>query len=444
MEAKVIRTAKNTGDRFTEKQSLHLKEEFNNNIPVLAINPEVTFQEHMGFGGAFTEAAAYTLSEMSEEKRAEAIKKYFDPKEGLGYTLGRVHIHSCDFALGNYTYIEEGDTELSTYDMSHEDKWVVPMVNDATKVAGQELTILASPWSPPAFMKSNKEMNYGGYLLPEFRQAWANYYVKFIEGMKDRGIDIWGVSVQNEPAAIQKWDSCIYTSKDERDFVRDHLGPTFEKAGMAEKAIVIWDHNRDEIVERASTVLRDEEAAKYVWGTGNHWYVSEEFENLSVIHDLFPDKHILFTEGCQEGGPKPGEWFTGERYGRNIIGDFNNWSRGWLDWNLVLNEEGGPNHVGNLCDAPILADRQKDELIINSSYYYIGHFSKFIRPGAKRIQHSMNLPENVYATAFQNTDGSIAVVVQNERDHLQEFSLVHDKKGAEVVVPEHSITTFIL
>ncbi|NBI30550.1 glycoside hydrolase family 30 protein [Chengkuizengella marina] len=444
MEARVIRTAKNTGDRLAEKQTLELKEDFNNRIPVIAINPEVTYQEHMGFGGAFTEAAAYTLSEMSEEKRAEVIKKYYHPTEGLGYTLGRVHIHSCDFALGNYTYIEEGDAELSTFDMSHEDKWVVPMVNDAIKAAGQELTILASPWSPPAFMKTNKEMNYGGYLLPEFRQAWANYYVKFIEGMKERGIDIWGVSVQNEPAAIQTWDSCIYSSEDERDFVRDYLGPTFEQSGMGDKAILIWDHNRDEIVERASTVLLDEEAAKYVWGTGNHWYVSEEFENLSVIHDLFPDKHILFTEGCQEGGPKPGEWFTGERYGRNIIGDFNNWSRGWLDWNLVLNEEGGPNHVGNLCDAPILADRKNDELIINSSYYYIGHFSKFIVPGAKRIQHSMNLPENVYATAFKNPDGSIAVVVQNERDHLQEFSLVYGKKGAEVVIPEHSITTFIL
>ncbi|MFS1512420.1 glycoside hydrolase family 30 protein [Chengkuizengella sp. SCS-71B] len=443
MEARVIRTAKNTGDRLEEKQPLQLKEDFNNHIPVIAINPDVTYQEHMGFGGAFTEAAAYTLSEMSDEKRAEVIKKYFDPTDGLGYTLGRVHIHSCDFALGNYTYIEEGDTQLSTFDMSHEDKWVVPMVHDAVKAAGQELTILASPWSPPAFMKTNKEMNYGGYLLPEFRQAWANYYVKFIEGMKERGIDIWGVSVQNEPAAIQTWDSCIYSSEDERDFVRDYLGPTFEQAGMGDKAIIIWDHNRDVIVERASTVLLDEEAAKYVWGTGNHWYVSEEFENLSVIHDLFPDKHILFTEGCQEGGPKPGEWFTGERYGRNIIGDFNNWSRGWLDWNLVLNEEGGPNHVGNLCDAPILADRKKDELIMNSSYYYIGHFSKFIVPGAKRIQHSMNLPENVYATAFKNPDGSIAVVVQNERDHLQEFSLVCNKKGAEVVVPEHSITTFI-
>jgi glucosylceramidase len=444
MNVKVVRTAKNTGDRLTEKQTLTLTENFDNNVNVVAIDPKQTFQTHIGFGGSFTEAAAYTLAEMPAEKRAEAIKAYFDLENGLGYTIGRVAIHSCDFALESYTYVEENDVELKTFDMSHEDKWVAPFIKDAQAVSGNTLKLLGSPWSPAPWMKTNKEMNYGGHLLPEYAQVWANYYVKFIKGMRDRGINIEWVSVQNEPAAIQKWDSCIYSSQQERDFLREYLGPTLEREGLSEVGIIIWDHNRDIMVERVSTVLLDNEAEKYVWGVGNHWYVSEAFENLSVVHNMFPDKHIIFTEGCQEGGPHVGVWNTGERYARNIIGDFNNWSEGWIDWNLVLNELGGPNHVNNFCDAPILADRNTKELIYNSSYYYIGHFSKFIRPGAVRIGLSKNTPSGVNATAFKNLDGKIAVVVQNERGHLEQFSLVLEGKGVTVQIPENSITTFVI
>ncbi len=444
MKAKIIRTAKNTNDRLTEKQTITLAKDFDYSVNMIVINPKLIYQTHIGFGGAFTEAAAYTLSEMPDEKRMEAIKAYFDKEEGLGYTIGRMAIHSCDFALGNYTYVEDNDTQLTTFDMSHEDKWVIPFIKDATEVSGTTLKILASPWSPPAWMKTNKEMNYGGHLLPEYRQTWANYYVKFIRGMKERGINIEWISVQNEPEAIQTWDSCIYSAEDERDFVRDYLGPTLEKEGLSDVGIIIWDHNRDIVVERASTVLRDKKASQYVWGIGNHWYVSEEFKNLGIIHEMYPDKHILFTEGCQEGGPHVGAWHTGERYGRNIIGDFNNWSEGWIDWNLVLNELGGPNHVNNLCDAPILADRKKKEIIYNSSYYYIGQFSRYIRPGAKRIGLIKNTPDGVYATAFRNTDNSIALVVQNERENLEQFSVVIENKGLTVVVPEHSITTFVI
>ncbi len=444
MKVRVIRTAKNTNERLKEHQILGLTKDFENKVNIIALNPAETYQKIIGFGGAITEAAAYTLSEMPEEKRNEAIKAYFDPEEGLGYTIGRVHINSCDFSLENYDYVENGDTSLKSFDISREDKWVVPLIKDATKVSGTTIKLLASPWSPSKWMKTNNEMNYGGYLLPEHYQTWANYYVKFINEMRKRGIHIEWVSVQNEPAAIQTWDSCIYSAEQERDFVKNYLGPTLEKAGLGDVGIIIWDHNRDIIVQRASTVLLDKDANKYVWGVGNHWYVSEKYGNLSIVHNMFPDKHLLFTEGCQEGGPHVGSWKTGERYGRNIIGDLNNWLEGWMDWNIVLNELGGPNHVGNYCDAPILADRNTKELIYNSSYYYIGHFSKYIRPGAVRIGLAANLPDSVYTTAFRNTDGSIVVVVQNERGHLEKFSLVLGNEGVTVVVPENSITTFII
>lgn len=414
---------------------------------VIAVNSRREHQDFMGFGGAFTEAAAFTLSEAPSEVREEAIKAYFSKEEGLGYVLGRVHIHSCDFALENYTYVEEGDKTLSSFDLSREDQWVVPLIKDAASHAKKPLQILASPWSPPGYMKDTKEMNYGGKLLPEYYDTWANYYIKFVDAMKARGIDIWAVSVQNEPLATQTWDSCIYTAEEERDFIKYHLGPAVANSEHDLK-IIIWDHNRDVIVERGAVVLSDPEAAKYVWGTGNHWYVSEAFENLSALHNLFPDKHILFTEGCVELSTDAafngylGAWSNGERYGRNIIGDFNNHSRGWIDWNLVLNEKGGPNHVYNYCEAPIMYDRDTKKLIYNNSYFYIGHFSRYIEVGAKRLEISVT-EKDVHAVAFRNPGGEIVVVAQNEGS-IAEMSLVIDGQGINVNLPNNSITTFVV
>ncbi|MBU5671224.1 glycoside hydrolase family 30 protein [Paenibacillus brevis] len=438
-----VLTSRDSGERLAYQGELAAGVNSAEGQAHIKLDPARTYQSIVGFGGAFTEATAYTLSRISPEKRAEVVSKYFDPEQGLGYTIGRVHIHSCDFALGNYTYVEDNDTELKTFDISRERKWVLPLIHDAVKVAGQDITMLASPWSPPAWMKTNGEMNHGGQLKPEFREAWALYYTKFIKAFREEGVPIWAITVQNEPAAVQTWDSCIYSGEEERDFVRDHLGPTMNREGLADVNILIWDHNRDLIVERASAVLSDPEAAKYVWGTGFHWYVSEAFEEVGKVHELFPDKHLLFTEGCQEGGVKLGEWFTGERYGRNIIGDLNNWTEGYLDWNLVLDETGGPNHVNNLCDAPIIADTTTDTVHYNSSYYYIGHFSKYIRPGAVRIGLESDIT-NLYMTAFKNEDGSIAVVVQNEGDAAQDFTLELGSDSVSDNLSAHSIATYLI
>ncbi|MBK1812392.1 glycoside hydrolase family 30 protein [Clostridium sp. YIM B02505] len=440
---RVIKTSKETADRLTEKDSLSFDgQRVGNNI--LKIDRNKKYQKIVGFGGAFTESAAYTLSRMDEEKRDEIVSKYFDPVDGLAYSIGRVHIHSCDFSLGNYTYVEENDVELKTFDISHEKQWVLPFIDAARKTRNGEILLLASPWSPPGWMKSNGEMNHGGTLLPEYYEAWAKYYAKYIKAMRKEGFDIWAITVQNEPAALQVWDSCLYSAEEERDFLKNHLGPTLEREGLSDVKIYIWDHNRDILFERADTVLSDPEAAKYVYGTGNHWYVSEEFENLSKLHDKYPDKHILFTEGCQEGGLHLGSWLTGERYGRNMIGDFRNWQEGWIDWNLILDETGGPNHVGNLCDAPIVADTKTQEVHYNSSYYYIGHFSKYVKPGATRIESIIDSTSNLEQVAFQNEDGSIALIVMNESDNTESFDIESDGQYANYVLEAHSIATFVL
>lgn len=441
--AKIIQTAKDTGDRLTEKGVFKLDKNILEGC-VLSLDPYKRFQRIIGFGGAFTEAAAYTYSKMQPEKREEIIKKYFDPRLGIGYSMGRVHIHSCDFALGNYTYIKENDRELETFDISHEEKWTIPLIRDAVNARGAGISLLASPWSPPAWMKTNNDMNNGGQLKPEYREAWANYYVKYIKALREKGLDIWAVTVQNEPAAVQVWDSCIFSPEEEGAFVRDYLGPVLHKSGLEDVKIYIWDHNRDLMVERATGTLKDPETSKYVYGIANHWYVSEAFENLSRVHELFPHKHILFTEGCQEGGVQLGSWLTGERYGRNMIGDFNNWQEGWLDWNLVLDEKGGPNHVGNYCDAPVIADTVTQQLHYNSSYYYMGQFSKYVKPGAVRIQVTAHSETGLRHVAFMNEDGSVALIVMNESDSVQGFNASLGEEYLWHSLPAHAIATLVI
>lgn len=409
----------------------------------ITINDDRAYQSILGFGGAFTEAATYTLNKLSKTNQEMVLKAYFDITSGLGYNLGRVHINSCDFALENYSYVEDYDTELKTFDIAREKKWVIPTIKAAEKIRGQALDLLASPWSPPAWMKSNNEMNHGGKLRPEYYQSWADYYIRFIEAFKAEDLNIFAISVQNEPAAVQTWDSCEYSAEEERDFIKDYLGPTLKSSPFKDVGIVIWDHNRDIVVERVKTTLGDVQAKAYIWGTGIHWYVSEAFENLTTVHNLYPDKHILFTEGCIEGGVKLGAFDSAERYARNMIGDFNNYCEGYIDWNLLLNEFGGPNHVGNFCDAPIIADTQNDIIHFNSSYYAIGHFSKHIQVGARRIgTNTKNTKLN--HVAFLNPDNSKVIVIQNDSETDQTVELTDTNITYPCIIKKRSIVTITI
>ena len=437
----VFRTAQDTGDRLTKQAPLTFEVGLEPPTPSILVDSGTRYQEIEGFGGAFTEAAALTFFNMSAARQAEILKAYFDPAQGLGYTLCRTHINSCDFSSGNYAYTEvAGDVELEHFDIARDRQALIPLIKQAQQAASQPLKLMASPWSPPAWMKTTGLMNYGGKLKPEYRAAWARYYCRYVREYEKEGIPIWGLSVQNEPEATQTWDSCLYSAEQERDFVRDFLGPALEQAGLSDVNVIIWDHNRDRMFERAKIVLDDPEAAKYVWGTGFHWYVADRFDNVQLLHDAYPDKKLIFTEGCQEGGPHLGSWDLGERYARSMVNDLNRWTVGWVDWNLILNENGGPNHVGNFCSAPIVADTQTDTLHYQSSYYYIGHFSRFIRPGAVRILCATTRDE-LEATAFLNPDGQIAVVVLNRSEEAMPFALKFDGAAALAESPARSIMT---
>ncbi len=436
-------TAQEGGQRLAEQAPLSLAAP-QHELPTVFVDPRRRFQTIEGFGGAFTEAAAVTWQKLGALQREQVLRDYFDPQHGHGYTLCRVHMNSCDFALGNYAHLETpGDVALEDFTIERDRQALLPFMLAAQRVAGHALKLLVSPWSPPAWMKSNGRMNEGGNLLPQYRQVWARCFVRFIQEYAKAGVAVWGVSVQNEPAATQRWDSCIYSAEEERDFVRDYLGPELAAAGLGDVRIIVWDHNRDRLVERASVVLSDPAAARYVWGTGFHWYGENHFEQVQLLHDAWPDKQLLFTEGCQEGGPHIGSWDLGERYARSMVNDLNRWTVGWIDWNLVLDETGGPNHVGNLCSAPILVDTGNDALLHQSSYYYIGHFARFVKPGARRVVCAASL-QDLEAAAFVNPDGSTATVVMNRTGQPIRFVVSIGGECAATELPPRSIATYLV
>jgi glucosylceramidase len=413
------------------------------------VDPSKRAQTILGIGGALTDASAEVFAKLPAAKQQEFLDAHFDPRKGIRYTLARTNIHSCDFSSASYTYVNEGDKELKSFSVDHDKQFRIPFIKRCQAATGRGLTLFASPWSPPAFMKTNNDMLHGGKLKPEFRQSWANYYTKFIKAYEREGIPVWGISVQNEPMATQTWESCIYSAEDERDFLKDFLGPTMNRAGLGGKNIIAWDHNRDLIYQRASTILKDPKAAQYVWGIGYHWYEPWSggdmmFDNVRLVHETFPSKPLIFTEGTVDSF-KPQDissWRLGEYYGRSMINDFNDGAVGWTDWNVLLDEQGGPNHVGNFCFAPVHADTKTGELTYTSSYYYIVHFSKFIRPAARRIASSPSRSA-LLSTAFINPDGKVSVVVMNKGDQKISYFLWVDGNAAEVSSLPHSIQTLV-
>ena len=413
------------------------------------VEPQRKFQSLMGIGGAITDASAEVFAKLSKEKQQEFLTAYYDTQKGIGYSLLRTTIHSSDFSSGSYTYIEEGDKDLKTFSIAHDKQFRIPMIKQATQAAGGKIVTYVSPWSPPAFMKSNKQMLKGGTLLPDYYQAWANYYAKFIKAYEKEGMPIWGLTIQNEPMAVQTWESCVFSAEAERDFLKNYLGPTLKKEGLGNKKIIVWDHNRDLMNQRANVIFTDPEASKYVWGMGFHWYETwaggaPMYDNVAKVHEAFPDKNLIFTEGCIEkfDAQKYQFWPNAERYGASMIHDFNNGTVAWTDWNILLDENGGPNHVGNFCFAPIHADSQSGALIYTPSYYYIGHFAKFIRPQARRVATASSR-SSLISTSFQNADGSMVTVVMNQSDKEVTYNLMIASEKTVTTIPPHSIQTLL-
>lgn len=436
MNVKIVKTIKGKAP-MSEYDNYSFSEDKEMESELICVFPDIEYQEIKGFGGAFTEAASTTLDKMSPENRQKILRLYFDKEEGLGYNYGRVHINSCDFSLGNYTCVEEGDETLETFNIDRDKKSLIPMIKEAMEFG--DIDMFASPWSPPPFMKTTGKMNEGGKLKKEYYDLWAEYFLKFIKAYEKEGINIGTVSVQNEPKATQRWDSCVYSAEEERDFVKYHLGKKMLENGIK---ILFWDHNKERIVERAKTVI-DEETQEYISGLAFHWYSGDHFEQLEMFNKMYPDKDIVFSEGCYEYSLGEADTIKiGERYAHDMIGNLNNYCNTFCDWNLILDEKGGPNHVGNFCDAPIMADTVNDKIHIHDSYYYIGHFSRYIKKGAKRIGSS-KWSQGLDTVSFKNPDESIVTIVLNMTDKEMDFHISLNGEFIKAKAEAHSIATYI-
>lgn len=400
---------------------------------VINIYPNVTYQNFIGFGGAITEASGYCYSLLPDNKKQEFLKSYFTD---LNYHLCRLTIGSSDFSLNSYSYANKHD--LSDFSIEKDLKYVIPLIKDALKI-NPNLYFLASPWSPPKFMKNTKILSLGGKLLDKYKQTYAEYLVKYINAYKELGINIDYITVQNEPNAIQLWESCLYSAEDEIDFITNYLYPTFKKNEINTK-IIIYDHNKEKLFTRALEEFSNPSMKDAASGIAFHWYSGNHFENISLCRETFPDKLLFHTEGCF--GFTPENHYANE-YAHDIVEDLNSGINGYTDWNIILDNKGGPNHTKNFCNSPIMLNKENNDFVKNLSYYYIGHFSKFIKPGAVRLGFSRYLGD-IKMTAFKNTDNSIAIVMLNREHYNIDFNLCMENITFKDTLEQQSIISYLI
>ena len=440
----------------------------------IILNPAKEFQTITGFGGAFTESSAYLLNKLSKENRQKILEAYFG-EQGANYSLTRTHMNSCDFSLSNYSYTPvEGDVNLEHFTIDEDKNDLIPMIKDALTTSKDGFKIFASPWTAAPWMKDNNSW-VGGKLLPEYYDTWALFFSKYVDAYKAEGIDIWGFTVENEPLGNgNNWESMHFSPDEMTDFVVNHLGPKLEADGKGDLKILGYDQNREHLKEWIDSQFRDETSSKYFDGTAIHWYAStfDYFpEELQYAHNKAPNKYLIQTEACvdaevpkwkddawywsQEATDWGWDWAPEEdkylhpkyvpvyRYARDIIGCLNNWVDGWVDWNMVLDKQGGPNWFKNWCIAPVIVDPEKDEVYYTPLYYTMAHFSKYIRPGAKKIELS-NTDDSLMVTAAKNPDGSIAVVVFNEGKEGKIFELILGEKSKNIFINPQAIQTITI
>ena len=431
----------NEDQMLVQRDSLTLKDDLKTENGIINVFDDVTFQEILGFGGAFTESSAYNYSLLDEENRKKLLAAYFDANTGLGYRFCRTHINSCDFSLKKYSYADANDTELKSFSIAHDEEYILPFLRDALAYAGGDLFLFASPWSPPAWMKDSKRMMLGGKLLWKYADCWANYFVKYIQEYAKAGVPIAGVTVQNEPNAVQTWESCVYTAEDEARFVADHLYPALEKAGLGNIKIIVWDHNKERVYDRARAIFANSEAAKRIWGVGFHWYSGAHYNGLDLVNRAFPDKKLITTEFCCGG--TGGSYRSAFSYASDMLENLAHHTCASVDWNMILDTSGGPYHgrVGG-CQAPVTVDPKKRTFTLEPTYYAIAHFSRFIKKGAVRIGHS-TFTEDVRAAAFRNPDGTVAAVLLNKSNSAVKTLLRYHDQTAPLTLSANSITTVI-
>ena len=462
----IYETSKN-GNKLTLLKDFEVSKE----VSKISLNVDQKYQTISGFGGAFTESSAHLLNQMSDSKRNEILKAYFSD-DGAAYSMARTHMNSCDFSLDHYSYSPiPGDKELKYFSIDEDRKDLIPMIKDALEISENGFKLIASPWTASPWMKDNNGW-VGGKLLPEYYETWALFFSKYVDAYKTVGIDIWGFTVENEPMGNgNNWESMHFTPEEMTNFVQHYLGPSLEANGKSDLIILGFDQNRAELEEWVDVMYKDESSSKYFDGTAIHWYEStyDYFpEALQHAHNKASDKYLIQTEACIDSEVpvwQNDSWYwekhatdwgfdwreeskkylhpkyaPANRYARDIIGCLNNWVDGWIDWNMVLDRQGGPNWFKNWCVAPVIVDPEVNQVYYTPLYYIMSHFSKFIRPGAEIIGVENN-DSDLMVAAAQNPDNSISVDVFNEGLSAKTFELSYFKLKKIITIAPQAIQT---
>ncbi|XP_065210050.1 lysosomal acid glucosylceramidase-like isoform X2 [Planococcus citri] len=451
----ILYTSSRDGLRF-EKSLGTFKSKITATRATLRVNRNQTYQEFIGFGAAFTDSSGYNILSLSPAAQDLLLKSYFS-SDGNEYTMGRVPIGGTDFSLRGYTYQDnDTDANLKSFNLTMEDyKYKIPLIKQAETITNRSLKLIASCWSPPAWMKTNRQLTGFGTLKEEYYRAYANYHVKFFDEYIKQDLKFWCVTTGNEPSSgispINKINALGWTPVGQTKWIGQHFGPMM-RSSYPNTCIMAIDDQRFSFPWWVTWIMKDKTASQYINGTGVHWYwdfvVSPTV--LTTTHNLYPNLFILSTESSY--GDKPweldkvalGAWNRGEEYAQDMIISFNNWVTGWIDWNFALNEKGGPNWVNNFVDAAIIVNKTADEFYKQPMFYALGHFSKFILPGSVRINTSSSLLNPIEAVSVKRPDDSIAVILLNRRSFDVQLTFIDNDRGSALInVPKRSIISMI-
>ena len=470
-----------------------------------------------GFGNSITESSVFVLACLTPEQRHAVLEEMYG-ENGANFSASRTVVGASDFALkGHYSYDDvEGDEALAHFSMDvhkdgfskaeypqikddHYDMWqclheIADIKANAKDKADAEWRLVASPWTAPAWMKDNKQFfdrqkRYGGALLPEYYDAFARYFVKYLQAYRDGGIEFWAVTPENEPMGNDgSWESMHLSPAVEATLIGRYLGPEMAKNGFGDVKILGFDQNTFEAAPYTAAIFGDEQANKYTDGTALHWYgstVSCFPEVLDSLHAAHPDKHLIHTEGCvdnlgRDGWPGVSDyegykeccWFNNDafwwnanatdwaystpwwpewhpkyavvhRYASYIIDGLNHWLTGYIDWNAVLDSVGGPTHVHNNCGAMLMVDYENDVLYFTPYYYVLKQFSRSMRPGDVVLGVSQPANPNLHVCAVAKQDGSYAVNILNTGEAVT-FPLQLGKYVADISLPANAVETLII
>lgn len=406
-------------------------------MSLVKLYPDYRDQCWEGFGVAITDSSGYVFAQMDEEHRQELIDAFFSP-EGLDYSFARVPVDSCDFSVEPYEAAPDGD--LGRFDTSRSLKYILPMLEAIREK--KEIALLLCPWSPPAAFKSNGIRQKGGKCLPEHWDDWADILCRYVKEFRDRGFRVFGITLQNEPHASQTWDSCLWTAEEERDFMIRHVRPALDRAGFRDVGIYIWDHNKERVLDRSLVELAGE-GRDCAAGVAFHWYTGDHFNALREVHRLFPDKKLILSEHClgqtiRSAGADAGRG----KIAHELWGDLESGMNLCFDWNILLDEQGGPNYVDNFCHAPYLYDTKAAVLSRQQIYDAYWHFAHFLKPGDRRILSS-SFSAELETTAFVREGGEIVLILHNH-GAAGPVSVVLGDAIASLELPAASVNTLVI